>query len=236
MVSSSEGSSSSWDDDTVTSQLPRTIPCYELSGIAHELSSRCMHLEPCLWQVTFQSTNIGRGFLACAKEKAEEKCCYLEWIDPEWSVAMQFCICQLWRMHDKENEDRMRDNLNLGEENFKIVGEKRRMEDELRFFKLDFAKMVVDKEEAISQLGSVRLAISNLKDELEKKKLADHSSTNLHLVLRAKAQKERDELVLERDQMKEEKKKLEHIISDMMKHYHGYKDKVKKLKEICHEF
>uniref|UniRef100_A0A8I6Y9M2 GRF-type domain-containing protein n=1 Tax=Hordeum vulgare subsp. vulgare TaxID=112509 RepID=A0A8I6Y9M2_HORVV len=236
MVSWSEGSRSSWDDDSVTSQLPRTIPCYELSGIAHELSSRCMHLEPCLRQVAFQSTDTGWRFFACAKEKAEEKCCYLEWIDPEWSVSMQFCIGQLWSMHDKENKDKIRDNLKLGEENFKIVGEKRRMEEELRIFKLDFAKMVSNKEEAISQLGSARLAISDLKEELEKKKLADHSSTNLHHVLRAKAEKERDQLVLERDQMKEEKKKLEHIISDMMKQNHGYKDKVKKLKEICDEF
>ncbi|KAE8811261.1 putative disease resistance protein RGA4 [Hordeum vulgare] len=195
-----------------------------------------MHLEPCLRQVAFQSTDIGRNFLACAKEKVEEKCCYVEWMDPEWSVAMQFCIGQLWSMHDKENEDRSRDNLKLGEENFKIVGEKRRMEEELRFFKLDFAKMVADKEEAISQLGSARLAISDLKEELEKKKLADHSTINLHQVLRAKAKKERDQLVLERDQMKVEKKKMEHIISHMMKQNHGNKDKVKKLKEICDEF
>ncbi|KAE8811210.1 40S ribosomal protein S5-1 [Hordeum vulgare] len=124
--------------------------------------------------------------------QAEEKCCYLEWIDPEWSVAMQFCIGQLWSMHDKENEDRIRDNLKLGEFFFKIIEEKRRMEEQLRFFKLDFAKRVADKEEAISQLGSARLAISDLKEEIKKKKLAGHSSTNLHQVLRAKAEKERD--------------------------------------------
>ncbi|KAE8809290.1 putative CBL-interacting protein kinase 13 [Hordeum vulgare] len=132
-------------------------------------------------------------------------------------------------MHDKENEDRIGENLKLGEE-------KRKMEEELRFFKHDFAKLVADKEEAINQLGSVRLAISDLKEEIEKKKLADYSSTNLHQVLRAKAEKERDQLVLERDQMKKEKKRLKCIISDMMKRNHGYKDKVKKLKEICDEF
>ncbi|KAE8807416.1 cbl-interacting protein kinase 13 [Hordeum vulgare] len=236
MVSWSEGSSSSWDDDSVTSELPRTITCHEWSGIAHELFFRYMHLEPCLRQVAFQYTDTGRCFLACAKEKAEEKCFYLEWIDPEWSVAMHSCIGQLRSMHDKENEDRIRDKLKLGEEYFKIIGEKRRMEEELRFFKLDFTKMVADKEEAISQLGSARLAISDLKEEIEKKKLADYSSTNPHQVLRAKAEKERDQLVLERDQMKKEKKKLEHINSDMMKRNHGYKDNVKKLKEICDEF
>ncbi|KAE8802239.1 putative CBL-interacting protein kinase 13 [Hordeum vulgare] len=110
------------------------------------------------------------------------------------------------------------------------------MEEELRFFKLDFAKMVADKEEAINHLGSARLAMSDLKEEIEKKNLANHACTNLHQVLRAKAEKERGHLVLERDQMKEEKKKLEYVISDMMKQNHGYKDKVKKLKEICDKF
>ncbi|KAI5015619.1 hypothetical protein ZWY2020_057009 [Hordeum vulgare] len=199
MVSWSEESSSSWDDDSVTSELPRTIPCYEWSGIAHELSFRCLHLEPCLGQVAFQSTHTGRRFLACAKEKAQEKCNYLEWIDREWSVVMQFCIGQLWSMHDKENEDKIRENLKLGEENFKIIGKKRKMEEELRFFKLYFAKMVADKEETINQLGSAMLSISDLKEEIEKKILADHACTNLHHVLRAKAQKERDQLVLGRE-------------------------------------
>ncbi|KAE8788187.1 putative CBL-interacting protein kinase 13 [Hordeum vulgare] len=131
-------------------------------------------------------------------------------------------------MHDKENDDKIRENLELREE-------KRKKEEELRFFKHDFAKMVADKEEAINQLGSARLAISDLKEEIEKK-LADHSSTNLRQVRMAKSEKERDQLVLERDQMKEEKKKLECIIFDMMKQNHGYKDKVKKLKEIRDEF
>ncbi|KAE8794569.1 hypothetical protein D1007_30607 [Hordeum vulgare] len=87
-----------------------------------------------------------------------------------------------------------------------------------------------------TMLGSARLATSDLKEEIEKKRLADHSSTNLHQVLRAKAEKGRDQFVLERDQMKEEKKKLECIIADMMKHNNGYKDKIKKLKEMCDEF
>ena len=101
---------------------------------------------------------------------------------------MQFCIGQLWSMHDKENEDRIRDNLKLGEENFKIIGQKRRMEEELRFFKLDFAKMVADKEDVITELGNTRLALNDLKEEMEKKKLADHGCTNLHQLLRAKAE------------------------------------------------
>ena len=53
---------------------------------------------------------------------------------------MQFCLTELWSMYDKENKDRLRDNVQLAEHNYKVVGEKRKMEEELRFFKLDFAK------------------------------------------------------------------------------------------------
>ncbi|KAE8775580.1 putative CBL-interacting protein kinase 13 [Hordeum vulgare] len=112
--------------------------------------------------------------------QAEQKCNFLKWIDPEWSVAMQFCIAELWSMYDKENEDGIRDNLKIGEENFRVIAEKRKMEEEIRCFRLDFAKMVVDKEEAVNQLGNARLALSDLKEEIEKKKLADHGCTNLH--------------------------------------------------------
>ena len=117
-------------------------------------------------------------------------------------------------MYNKEIDDRLKQNVELGERNFKLVGEKRKMEEDLRFFKLDFAKMVADKEDAITELGNARLALSDLKEEMEKKKLANHGCTNLHQVLRAKAEKERDQLVVERDQvvterdqLKQEKKK-----------------------------
>ncbi|KAE8815376.1 putative disease resistance protein RGA4 [Hordeum vulgare] len=236
MVSWSEGSSCSSDDESATSQLPRTILCYEWSAIAHELSPCCLDLEPCLGLVAFQSMDTSRCFLTCAKEKADQKCSYLEWIDREWSMAMQFCIAELWSMYDKENEDRLRDNVKLGEENFRVIGEKRKMEEQLRIFKLDFTKIVADKKEAISQLGNARLALSDVKEEIEKKQLADHGCTNLHEVFRTKPEKEKDQLVVERDQLKQEKKKAEYIISDLMKQKHGYKEKIKKLKEICDEF
>ena len=158
-------------------------------------------------------------------------------------MAMQFTLTELWSMYNKEIDDRLKQNVELGERNFKLVGEKRKMEEDLRFFKLDFAKMVADKEDAITELGNARLALSDLKEEMEKKKLADHGCTNLHRVLRAKGEKERDQLVVEgdqvvteRDQLKQEKKKLKYIIADLLKQKHGYKDKIKKLKEICDDF
>ena len=47
------------------------------------------------------------------------------------------------------------------------------MENELRFFKLDFAKMVLAKEEALSQLVSAKYVLTELKAEVDKTSLDD---------------------------------------------------------------
>ncbi|KAE8806174.1 putative CBL-interacting protein kinase 13 [Hordeum vulgare] len=131
------------------------------------------------------------------------------------------------------------------------------MEKELRFFKLDFAKMVGDKEQTLAQLGNTQIALSEVKQEIEKKNLCDKTATNIHQVLRAKAKKERDlmkqerdnlmqdkikiledkdNLVLQNDVMKKDKKKLEYMIGDMFNHKEETKEKIKKIKEILDEF
>ena len=77
----------------------------------------------------------------------------------------------------------------------------------------------------MSQLGTTQLAQADLKEELEKKKITDRSVTNIHQVLRAKADKERDQVMQEReqvmqerDQLKQEKRKFEYMIADLFKH------------------
>ena len=97
-------------------------------------------------------------------------------------------------MYEDEVTSRIREAVVQAEENVRVVKEKEAMEKDLRFFKLDFAKMVADKEQAITELGNTRLALSDLKLELEKKRMADKSVTNIHQVVRAKAEKERDEM------------------------------------------
>ena len=50
---------------------------------------------------------------------------------------------------------------------------KRKVEKELRFFKSDFAKMVLAKEEALSQLASAKQVFIELKAEVDKMSLDD---------------------------------------------------------------
>ena len=50
---------------------------------------------------------------------------------------------------------------------------KLKMENELGFFKSDFAKMVLAKEEALSQLARAKQVLTKLKAEVDKTSLDD---------------------------------------------------------------
>ncbi|KAE8814544.1 putative CBL-interacting protein kinase 13 [Hordeum vulgare] len=96
-------------------------------------------------------------------------------------------LAWVWYMYEDENKLRLTNNLANIEENLKVLKEKEKMEKDLRFFKVDFAKMVAYKEEALAQLGNTQIALSDLKEELQKKSISHKSATNIHEVVRAKS-------------------------------------------------
>ena len=53
-------------------------------------------------------------------------------------------------MYEEENVGRLRESVVNAEEYFKMRDKRRKVEYELRFFKSNFAKMVLAKEEALS--------------------------------------------------------------------------------------
>ena len=50
-------------------------------------------------------------------------------------------------MYEEDNRGRLRESVVNTEQYLKMRGKKRKVENELRFFKSDFAKMVLAKEE-----------------------------------------------------------------------------------------
>ena len=74
-------------------------------------------------------------------------------------------------MYEEENTRRLRESLVNSEAYFKMRDKKLKVENELRFFKSDFAKMVLAKEEALSQLASEKQVITELKAEVNKRSL-----------------------------------------------------------------
>ena len=77
----------------------------------------------------------------------------MEWIDPEWPEALKMSLATIWSMYEEETKQRLQQNVLSAEQNLKILEQKtkmEKMENELRHFKLDFAKIVAEKEQAMS--------------------------------------------------------------------------------------
>ena len=97
----------------------------------------------------------------------------MEWVDQEWPQSLKMCLAKLWSMYEEESIGRLRESVINGEEYLKMRDKKRKVENELRFFKSDFAKMVLAKEEALSQLASAKQVLTELKAEVDKTSLDD---------------------------------------------------------------
>ena len=76
-------------------------------------------------------------------------------------------------MYEEENTRRLRESLVNAEAYLKMRDKKLKVENKLRFFKSYFAKMVLAKEEALSQLASAKQVLTDLKAEVDKMILDD---------------------------------------------------------------
>ena len=76
-------------------------------------------------------------------------------------------------MYEEENRRRLRETVVNTEEYLKMRDKKLKVENELKFFKSDFAKMVLAKEEALSQLARAKWVLTELKAEVDKTSLDD---------------------------------------------------------------
>ena len=96
----------------------------------------------------------------------------MEWVDQEWPQSLKMCLAKLWSMYEEESGGRLRESVVNAEEYLKMRDKKRKVENELRFFEKDFAKMVA-KEEALSQLARAKRVLTELKAEVDKTSLDD---------------------------------------------------------------
>ena len=97
----------------------------------------------------------------------------MEWIGQEWPQSLKMCLEKLWSIYEEENRGRLRESIVNAEEHLKMRDKKRKVENELRFFKSDFAKMVLAKEQALSQLAHAKRVLTELKAEVDKTSLDD---------------------------------------------------------------
>ena len=76
-------------------------------------------------------------------------------------------------MYEEVNTARLRKSFVNAEAYFKMRDKKLKVENEFIFFRSDFAKMVLAKEEALFQLARAKRVLTELKAEVDKTSLDD---------------------------------------------------------------
>src|SRR3954462_14233612 len=71
-------------------------------------------------------------------------------------------------MYEEENRKMLRQQVTHAEEELKTVEHMTKIENELRSYKIDFAKTVADKDDVVTQLSRAHRYIGDLREELDK--------------------------------------------------------------------
>lgn len=131
-------------------------------------------------------------------------------------------------MYGEVKQGRASDSLDYMEEKFKFRDEITKLHRDLKIVQEEVEKTVKEKQVTLALKAKAEQALIEARAELEEKMKLDEHASNLHKVMRIKAEKERDKL-------KEEKRKLEYTIGDLFKFKEEQRAKLRKIKEICDE-
>jgi DNA gyrase/topoisomerase IV subunit A len=139
---------------------------------------------------------------------------------------MNKAIGKLWDMFSESKQGRINDALDYMEKEFEFKDQIKRLTSDLRTSEAVAAKVVQEKQVTLANKAIAEQALIEARAELQQKKITEATTVKLHKYLLIKAEKERD-------QCKEEKRKLEHIISELQRQKEGYRAKLKKIKDLA---
>ncbi|CAM0955173.1 unnamed protein product [Alopecurus aequalis] len=178
--------------------------------------------------VCFEGCYTGRRFLGCVEQEGGETCDFVHWVDAKWPSPLQKAVCKLWDNYGEEKQGRVNDALDFLEQKFKLQDEIKKLNHDLKMVQNEVEKVVEKKQITLALKARAEQALIDARSELEQKKKLDDSSTNMQKAMRIKAEQDYCKI-------KEEKKKLEYTISDLLKQKEGTRAKLRKIKEMCEE-
>ncbi|KAF7044116.1 hypothetical protein CFC21_053385 [Triticum aestivum] len=248
MLSWPNSNETSDDDDEFSSmqmeyfQTPDTVIDPSFCGLVTESDRRCiLHRQRAGKFVAFEGTDTGRRFIGCATE----------WVDAPWPVILQRCLTKLWDMYHEQNLGRAQDNEAHGTEVAKLHKELDSLANQYSQLVDDVSKLF-DYQDGIKShdMDCTSQAINELKEK--KRQLEEQAKIELQMeklklkkeqrcILQSQAdiiqntRKAMKEIEVDRDHLKEEKKKLENVIAELPKVGHGCKEKLDKIKEVVME-
>lgn len=232
-------------------QTPDTVIDPSFSGLVTESDRRCfLHRQTAGKFVAFEGTDTGRRFIGCATE-AGVNCGVLEWVDAPWPVIFQRCLTKLWDMYHEENLGRVQDKDaheieveklkkeldSLGNQYSQLVDDVSKLfdyQDGQKSHDMDYKSQAINelrmKKDQLQEQENIELQMEKLKLKKEQRCILQSQADIIQ-----NTRKAMKEIQVERDLLKEEKKKLEHIIAELLKAGHGCKEKLDKIKEVVME-
>ncbi|KAF7091656.1 hypothetical protein CFC21_094211 [Triticum aestivum] len=232
-------------------QTPETMIDPSFCGLVVESDCKCiLHRQRPGKFVPFEGTDTGRRFIGCANEDGLN-CGVLEWVDAPWPVILQRCLTKLWHMYHEQNVGRvqgkeahgievtkLKKELNsLGNPYSQLVDDVSKLfdyQDEQKSHHMDYTSHAIneleEKKQQLEEQAKIELQMEKLKLKKEQRCILQSQADVIH-----NTRKPMKEIQVERDLLKEEKKKLEHVISELLKAGHGCKEKLDKIKEVVME-
>ena len=149
----------------------------------------------------------------------------MQWIDDVCPEAMNKAVAKLWDKLGETIEGRTSDAFDFMQQKFNLQDEVTKLHMDLRNSQAEVAKEVGEKQVILAHKAKAEQALMEARAELEEKRKTDATTCKMHKWLLIKAEKERD-------QLKEDKRKLEFAISDLLNQKETYKARFKKIKEL----
>nr|XP_020157815.2 uncharacterized protein LOC109743149 [Aegilops tauschii subsp. strangulata] len=143
-------------------------------------------------------------------------CGVTEWVDKPWHPILQNCLSRLWDMYHEQNCGRVVDKQKYEKHLAKLKTENDRLCIEYTKLVQDVSKMF-DWQDCRVDHMDYQKAVEE--EEFEKKK-------------KENTRKAKKEVEQERDLLKIEKAKLEHVVNELLKDGHASKEKLEKIKAI----
>ena len=127
-------------------------------------------------------------------------------------------------MYTDTKDGRTNDAINYMEKKFDFEDQITKLNQDLRNAQEELKQVVEEKQVTLALKAKAEQALIDARAELEQKKKLEASTCNMHKCLRLKAEKDRDTL-------KEEKKKLEYTIADLLKKKFSTRAKLKQIRD-----
>ena len=139
---------------------------------------------------------------------------------------MMKALCKLWEMYGETKQGRVNDALDYMDKRFEFLDQIEKLNIDLKNSQDELAKQVEEKQVTLAHKAIAEQALMDARARLEEKRIADETTCNMHKYMLKNVEKERDTF-------RDDKRKLEQYISDLLDKKEDFRSRFKKIKELC---